>query len=196
MSFAAAFYNFTVELNHIDRQVFARFRVKTALHPLESLEHLYARMIAYIHCYRPEQGFSQGLFEPREPTIWKKDVTGEVLLWVQVGIPDRKKLEVSLRATPSAEHLIYFYKRSQIPQLCHMLRGSKTNWVKEIVFSTISEELIERLIPLQHSSPTWQATFVDNSLYLVADGTELSGEISPVDIWQEYQSSLDLPAAG
>jgi hypothetical protein len=77
-----------------------------------------------------------------------------------------------------------------------MLRGSKTNWVKEIVFSTISEELIERLIPLQHSSPTWQATFVDNSLYLVADGTELSGEISPVDIWQEYQSSLDLPAAG
>jgi uncharacterized protein YaeQ len=196
MSFAAAFYNFTVELNHIDRQVFTRFRVKTALHPSESLEHLYTRIIAYAHCYRAEQSFTQGLFEPKEPTIWKKEITGEVLLWVQVGVPERRKLEVSLRSAPAAEHIIYFYEPQHIPAFCHMLRGSKTNWVKDIEFFRISDNLLESLIPLDHSSPTWQLTFVDQHLYLACDGTELEGDITPVDIWEEYQASLELPAAG
>jgi uncharacterized protein YaeQ len=196
MSFAAAFYNFTIELSHIDRQVFTRFRVKTPLHPNESLEHLYARMLAYAHCYRAEQSFTQGLFEPKEPTIWKKDIIGEVLLWIQLGVPEKRKLEVSLRSAPSAEHRIYFYEPEQIPEFCHMLRGSKTNWVKDISFFKISDEFLGRLAPLNHSSPTWQATFVDNHLYLVCDGTELETDIIPVNIWEEYQASLELPAAG
>jgi uncharacterized protein YaeQ len=190
MSFAAAFYSFTIELNHIDRQVFARFRIKTALHPLEHLEHLYARMIAYAHCYRPEQSFSQGLFEPSEPTIWQKDITGEVMLWVQLGVPERRKLEISLRSNPAAEHRIYFYEDTQIAEFCHMLRGSKTNWVKDIQFYRIPPELLEQLLPLEHSSPTWTMTLVDNHLYLVCDGAELEADITPVTIWEEYQGTL------
>jgi uncharacterized protein YaeQ len=194
MSFAAAFYNFTLELNHVDRQIFARFRTKTALHPNESLQHLYARMIAYAHCYRPGQCFSQGLFEPKEPTIWAKEVTGEILLWVQLGVPERRKLEVTLRSDPSAEHIVYFYEPQQIPEFCHMLRGSKTNWVKDIQFFRISEDLLESLAPIDHSSPTWNVTFVDNHVYLTCDGMELEGDITPIQIWEEYQTSLDSTA--
>jgi uncharacterized protein YaeQ len=190
MSFAAAFYSFTVELSHTDRQVFARFRVKTALHPHESLEHLYARMISYTHCYQAGQSFTQGLFDLKEPTIWRREITGEVLLWVQVGVPDRKKLEVSLRSAPEAEHRIYFYEDTQIHEFCHMLRGSKTNWVKDIQFYRIPNELLQQLIPLEHSSPTWNVTFVDNHLYLQCDGTELEGDVTPVSIWDEYQEGL------
>ena len=190
MSFAAAFYNFTVDLSHNDRDIFTRFRVKTPLHPHESLEHLYARMIAYVHCYREGQGFSQGLFEPKEPTIWQKDILGDTLLWVQIGTPDKKKLEITLRAHPAAEHRIYFYASDQIAQFCHMLRGSKTNWVKDIQFYRISGDLLEALVPLERSSPLWNVTIVDDELYLTCDDHELQSRISPVDIWAAYQESL------
>jgi uncharacterized protein YaeQ len=190
MSFAAAFYNFTVELSHNDRDIFTRFRVKTPLHPHESLEHLFARMIAYVHCYREGQEFSRGLFEPKEPTIWQRDILGDTLLWVQVGSPDRKKLETTLRAHPQAEHRIYFYEQEQIAQFCHMLRGSKTDWVKEIQFFLIPSALLEALVPLERSSPLWNVTIVDDELYLTCDGTDLQDKVVTVDIWAAFQDSL------
>lgn len=190
MSFAAAFYNFTVDLSHNDRDIFTRFRVKTPLHPNESLEHLYARMIAYVHCYREDQGFSQGLFEPKEPTIWQRDILGDTLLWVQLGTPSKKKLETTLRAHPTAEHRIYFYESGQIAQFCHMLRGSKTNWVRDIQFYRIPSDLLESLVPLERSSPLWNVTIIDDELYLTCDGHELQSRIATVDIWEAYQESL------
>jgi len=190
MSFAAAFYNFTVELSHNDREIFTRFRVKTPLHPHESLEHLFARMIAYVHCYREGQEFSRGLFEPKEPTIWQRDILGDTLLWVQVGSPDKKKIETTLRAHPHAEHRIYFYEPNQIAQFCHMLRGSKTNWVKDIKFFLIPSAVLEAMVPLERSSPIWNVTIVDDELYLTCDGTDLQGKIITVDIWAAYQDSL------
>lgn len=190
MSFAAAFYNFSVELSHADRDVYAHFRVKTPRHPNESLEHLFARMLAFCHCYREGQSFSGGLFEPKEPTIWHKDITGELLLWAQLGCPERKMLETALRSAPTAEHRIYFYEEQQIGDFCHMLRGSRSNWVEKIQFFMISPSLLEQLVPLERSSPSWNATFVDNRLYLNADGAELEGEILPVEIWEAFQESL------
>jgi uncharacterized protein YaeQ len=190
MSFAAAFYNFTVDLSHNDREIFTRFRVKTPLHPHESLEHLFARMIAYVHCYREGQEFSRGLFEPKDPTIWQKDILGDTLLWVQLGTPDRKKIETTLRAYPKAEHRIYFYEPGQISQFCHMLRGSKTNWVKDVQFFSIPPSILEALVPLERSSPLWNVTIVDDELYLTCDETELQARISSVDIWAAYQESL------
>ena len=190
MSFAVAFYNFTIELNHTDRDVYIRFRVKTPHHPLESLQHLFARTIAYAHCFREGQTFPHGLFEPKEPTIWHKDILGETLLWVQLGVPDKKKLEVTLRASLQAEHRIYFYEENQSMQFCHMLRGSKTNWVKDVQFFQISPKLLEELVPLERSSPIWNVTFVDNQLYLNCDGAELQSAMIPLSIWDVYQESL------
>ncbi len=190
MSFAAAFYNFTVDLSHNDREVFTRFRVKTPLHPHEPLQHLYARMLAYIHCFREGQAFSHGFFEPKEPTIWQKDILGNTLLWVQLGSPDKRKLELTLRSSPQAEHRIYFYEDSQDTQFCHMLRGSKTNWVRDIQFYQISPQLLEDLLPLERTSPLWSVTIIDNQLYLNVDGSELQSSIIPVSIWDKYQESL------
>jgi uncharacterized protein YaeQ len=191
MSFAAAFYNFTVDLSHNDRDIFTRFRVKTPLHPHEPLEHLFARMIAYVHCYREGQEFSQGLFEPKDPTIWHKDVLGDTLLWVHVGSPDKKKIETTLRTHPQAEHRIYFYDTAQISQFCHMLRGSKTNWVKDIQFYLIPSAILEALVPLERSSPLWSVTIVDDEMYLTCDDSELQTRIATVDIWAAFQESLN-----
>jgi uncharacterized protein YaeQ len=195
MSFAAAFYNFTVDLNNSDLGIYAQFRVKTARHPYESLEHLYARMIAYGHAYREGQSFTQGMFEPKEPAIWQRDVTGETLLWIEVGPVDKRKLEVALRTSPSAEHRIYFYSPEHTREFCRILKGSKTNWVKDIHFYQIPASFLEALVPLERSSPIWSMTFIDNRLYLICDGHDFECDLAPVDIWAEFQSYLEDEAA-
>lgn len=190
MSFAAKFYSFSIDLNHVDRQVFTRFRLKVPLHPIESLHHFYARMIAYLNAYSPSLSFSQGLFDIKQPTIWNKDVIGDVLTWIQVGVPERKKLENALRMETVTSFQVYFYEPEQISQFCHQLRGSKTNWVKPITFYSLSTEFLDRIALHDRSSPEWSITFVDNHIYLICDGNEVASDIVELDIWKAFQETL------
>lgn len=195
MSFVAAFYSFTVELNHVDGGIFTRFRLKTALHPHESLEHLYARVLAYAHAYRPEQAFSQGLFEPRDPTIWEKDVLGEVQAWVYVGVPETKVLETALRTWPSASFRIYFYQQDQVDRICYLMNGSRSPWLSRVTFYRLDAELLQALVPLHDSSPSWNVTFVDDEVYLSVQGHEFQSSLPALDMAREFQQWLTMQNA-
>ncbi len=190
MTFVAAFYNFTIELNHSDRDVFTTFRLKIPRHELESPEHLYARLIAYLHAYRDGIEFSRGVSEPKDPTIWVKDGIGEIQLWVQIGVPEKRKLELSLKQHSNAEHMVYFYQPEDIERFCHHLRGSKTNWIKDIEFYSIAPAFLEQLAATETSSPLWSISFIDNRVYLTIGNDDLESEITPIDIWDAFQHSL------
>jgi uncharacterized protein YaeQ len=190
MTFVAAFYNFTIELNHSDRNVYTTFRLKTPRHELETHAHLYARLIAYLHCYRAGIDFSRGVSEPKEPTIWLKDAIEQIQLWAQVGVPEKRKLELSLKQHPTAEHRVYFYQEGDVERFCHHLRGSKTNWVKEIQFYQLDPIFLERLATLETTSPLWSISFIDNRIYLTLGHIDLESEVTPIDIWDAFQQSL------
>jgi len=190
MTFVAAFYSFTIELNHSDRDIFTSFRLKTPRHELESCEHFYARLLAYCHAYRPGIQLTQGLSDPKEPTIEQRDEVGTIHLWAQVGAPEKRKLELSLKQNPDAEHRIYFYQSDDVSRFCHYLRGSKTNWVEIVQFYHLDPALLTRLIDIESSSPHWNLSFIDDRIYLTVDGTELESEVTPIDIWEAFQASL------
>lgn len=190
MTFVAAFYNFSIDLSHSDRGIFETFRVKTPRHELESPEHLYARMIAFCHSYRSDQAFSLGGFDSKEPTIFARDIVGNTLLWVEVGVPEKRKLELSLKQHPNAEHLVYFFHEDQKNTFCHSLRGSKTNWVKGVRFYEIPSQCVAALCAYDNSSPHWSVTFVDHRMYLTIDGHDFESPIIEIDIWDAFQDSL------
>jgi uncharacterized protein YaeQ len=191
MTFVAAFYNFTIELNHSDRNVFTTFRIKTPRHELETRQHLYARLLAYLHSYRDGIEFTRGISEPKDPTIWVKDEIGEITLWIQIGVPDKRKLELSLKQHSQAEHRVYFYQTEDLERFCHHLRGSKTNWVKDIQFYQLDPAFLEQLSSLETTSPTWSLSFIDNRIYLPIGHIDLESEIVPIDIWDAFQQSLE-----
>lgn len=190
MSFGAAFHTFSIKLVHVDRDLFPTFRLKVVVHPNESSSYLFARMIALLHSYQDTIEFSQGLFDEDAPTILCSDPVDGIKSWIQVGVPTKRKLEVALRHSPTAKFTIYFYDQTQIAEFCQMLKGSKTNWVSEISFYLIPPGFLEQLAPLHVSSPTWQATFIDDHLYLLLEKSDLETDIHSVDIWSEYQTYL------
>jgi uncharacterized protein YaeQ len=190
MTFVAAFYTFTIELNHSDRNVFETFRLKTPRHELETHAHLYGRLIAYLHSYRAGIEFTRGVSEPKEPTIWVKDEIDQIQLWVQVGVPDKRKLELSLKQNAHAEHRVYFYQAEDLERFCHHLRGSKTNWVKDIQFYQLDPVFLEKLSSSETTSPSWSLSFIDNRIYLSLGHLDLESEVTPIDIWDAFQESL------
>jgi uncharacterized protein YaeQ len=190
MTFVAAFYTFSVELNVADRGLYTSFRLKVPRHELESVQHLSARMIAFLHCYRQGQTFTQEVSDPKEPTIVLKDTIGELLLWVHVGEIERRKLELSLKQNPGVPHSVYFFDEVQIHNFCHALRGSKSNWIEHVQFLLIDPEFLAQLAPLERTSPSWVATFIDEQLYLSIDGVDFESPLRSIDMWDEYQKQL------
>lgn len=193
MTFVAAFYTFSIELNIPERGLFTSFRLKVPRHELESVEHLCARMIAFLHCYRSGQTFTQEVSDPKEPTVLLTDAVGGLLLWVHVGGIERRKLELSLKQHSDAPHIVYFFAPAQIQSFCHSLRGSKSNWIQNVQFFLIDSDLLERLAAVERTSPSWVATFVDDRLYLSIDGVDFESDIVPIDMWSEYQKHLISP---
>jgi uncharacterized protein YaeQ len=190
MTFVAAFYTFSVELNVAERGLYTSFRLKVPRHELESVEHLYARMIAFLHCYRQGQAFTQEVSDPKEPTIVHTDAIGKLLLWVHVGGIERRKLELSLKQNPLASHAVYFFDEEQIYSFCHALRGSKSNWVEHVQFFLIDRNFLADVSSLERTSPSWVATFIDDQLYLTIDGSDFESPLRSIDIWDEYQKHL------
>jgi uncharacterized protein YaeQ len=191
MTFVAAFYSFTIELNHSDRNVYTSFRIKLPRHELESREHFYARLLAYTHSYRSGIQFNESFSDSKEPTIAVRDEIGTLHLWAELGSPEKRLLELSLKQQPQAEHRIYFYEPNDIQIFCHHLRGSKTNWVENVLFFQLDPQLIASLIEHESSSPHWNLSYIDDRLYLTVNGAELSSEIISVNIWSEFQTSLE-----
>jgi uncharacterized protein YaeQ len=190
MSFASAFFSLTAEVNNIDSGASGRVRLKTPLHPDESIEHLVARFVTYIHSYRDGLALTAGLFEPRDPTVIHRDITGEILFWAQLGVPDPKKLDAALRLPASSELRVYFSDAEEPFQFASLLRGSKTNWVERIRFFMIPLTLLEVIAASTTTSSVWSATCVEDHLYLVCDGREVDMVIERVDIWAVFQQLI------
>jgi len=190
MTFVAAFYNFSIELNNAETDTFASFRLKLPRHELESRAHFYARLIAYLHSYKEGLTFCDATPNQKLPTMWLKDPIDTVLLWVHVDTPEKRKLELSLKQNPDAEHRVYFYEGAEIANFCHHLRGSKTNWVKDVQFYLIDTNVLQELETLEQTSPHWSVSFIDDRMYLTVDGRDFESTIETIDIWSAFQDSL------
>ncbi len=189
MTFISAFYNFSIELNHADRGIFTSFRTKVPRHELESSEHFFASILAYCHAYTPELKFSNAS-SPDVPSMWAHDPVGNVLTWIQVGVPKKRLLELSLKQNPDTQHLVYFYREEDIAKFCHYLRGSTSNWIKQVTFYQLSLGVLEQLGAIEDTSPRWNISFIDNTIYLTINSLDIESELTPINMWDAFQISL------
>lgn len=187
MAFSDGHYGFRIELAHTDAGHYEKLWLKTAKHPHESLLHLAARVLAYCHSYQPEFTFSQGLFEPNEPTIWAQDGAGKVQSWVQVGEMVPKKLERAVRSHDESKFAGYFYDNEQVESFAHSLKGSKSDGIASVQFYRLEQEKLNDLIEILALKNIWEVTVADPLLFVTTEDIELRFTIDPIDVWAVYQ---------
>jgi len=88
MALGATMYVFNVELADSDRGVYETLEIRAAQHPSEAADYLLTRLLAYCLEYQDGIGFSKGLSDPDEPTVFVRDLTGALQLWIEIGTPD------------------------------------------------------------------------------------------------------------
>ena len=97
MALKATIFKASLQIADMDRGLYADHSVTIARHPSETDERMMVRLLALaLHVPADTtQGmleFGKGLWDPDEPDLWHKDLTGQIVHWIEVGQPDEKRL--------------------------------------------------------------------------------------------------------
>jgi uncharacterized protein YaeQ len=107
MALRATIYKADLNVADNDRRYYGSHAVTVARHPSETDERMMVRMLAYALNADDALSFTKGLSDTDEPDLWRKDLTGAIELWIEVGQPDERRI---LKACGrAAQVLIYCY---------------------------------------------------------------------------------------
>ncbi len=74
----------------MDRHYYQQHTLTLAKHPSETDERMMVRLVGFSLYANENLVFGKGLSDDEEPDLWKKDLTGSIELWMDVGLPEER----------------------------------------------------------------------------------------------------------
>lgn len=102
MALRSTMFKANVAIADIDRGYYRDHLLRLAQHPSETEERMMLRMLAFVLHADDALEFGRGLSADDEPDLWRRDLTGAIVDWIDVGLPDPRLLR---KACGRAEHV-------------------------------------------------------------------------------------------
>lgn len=99
MAAKATIYKAELQVTDLDRHYYASHALTLAQHPSETEARLMVRLLAFALHADERLEFGRGLSDEDEPALWRRDYTGAIEQWIELGQPDETRLrKASARA--------------------------------------------------------------------------------------------------
>ena len=92
MALKATIFKAELQVSDLDRHHFATHSLTLARHPSETDERMMVRLLAFALNADEMLEFGRGLSAEDEPDLVKRDLTGAIDLWIEVGLPDEREV--------------------------------------------------------------------------------------------------------
>ena len=92
-----------LQVSDMDRHYYATHNLTLAQHPSETDERLMVRLLAFALHADDRLEFGRGLSDEDEPALWRRDYTGEIQQWIELGQPDESRIR---KAAGRAEQVV------------------------------------------------------------------------------------------
>lgn len=161
----------SVELSDTDRQVYEHLQMSVARADSETLHRLVARILAYCLCYERDIAFTQGVGAGDEPDVWVKTPDDRVKVWIEVGLPDAKRL---LKAARHSERVVLLAYGKGLPrwQAEHLPPLADAS---NVTVEVLEPRFLEQLVAVVDRTIDWSLTISGGTLYLANGKEQLEG---------------------
>ena len=168
MALTATIFKADLTITDMDRGYYATHALVLARHPSETDERLMVRLLAFALHADPALEFGKGLSNEDDPALWRKDLTGAIELWIEVGLPDEREIR---KACGRAQRVVV---------LCYGGRGADLWWnqnrdklerLRNLAVLSLSPEVSQGIAALASRSMGLQCTIQDGQAWLT-DGHE------------------------
>ncbi len=105
MALKSTIFKAELSVSDLDRNYYGTHSLTLARHPSETDERMMVRLLAFALHAGEGLEFGKGISTDEEPALWKKDLTGAIQEWIEVGLPEERLLR---RASGRADR-VYLY---------------------------------------------------------------------------------------
>lgn len=105
MALKSTIYKAELQVSDMDRHHYGSYALTVACHPSETPERMMMRVLAFALQADERLAFAKGLSDAEEPDLWLKDDTGAIALWMEVGLPDERRM---LKACGKADRVVIY----------------------------------------------------------------------------------------
>lgn len=92
MALKATVVKADLQISDMDRHHYASYPLTLAQHPSETDTRLMVRVLAFALFADERLEFGRGLSTEEDPDLWRRDYTGDVELWIDLGQPDESRI--------------------------------------------------------------------------------------------------------
>ena len=92
MAVGAKVHKVELQVSDLDRHHYGTHPLVLAQHPSETDERVMLRVLAYALFADERLEFGRGLSTDDEPDLWRRDLTGAIEQWIELGQPDESRV--------------------------------------------------------------------------------------------------------
>jgi len=130
-------------------------------------------VLAYCLEFTEGIAFSRGLFDPDEPAISVRDLTGAYRAWIDIGAPDAARLHKAAKAAPR----VAVYTHKAPAQLLDQLAGARIHRSELLELYSLDRELVAGFVARLGRRTSLDLSVTDRHLFLSIGGATLTGEV-------------------
>ena len=161
------------ELNVIDmdRHYYQQHSLTLAQHPSETDERLMVRLLVFALQASDSLSFTKGLSTDDEPDLWQKNLTDDIELWIELGLPSEKRLKKA--SGRSQQVMVYTYGSGSAEMWWKQMQTPLARF-KNISVFYIDPETTETLSKLVQRNMDVQVSIQDEEVTWNSDEQSLS----------------------
>lgn len=163
-----------LSISDIDRGYYRDHSLTIAQHPSETNERMMVRLLAFALHANEALEFGRGLSTEDEPDLWRRDLTGGVEQWIEVGLPEEREVR---KACGRAREVYVLAYGGRAVDLWWQAAREKLERQDRLGVSEVPIEESRALAQLAARNMRLQVT-IQEGLIFVADGaTSVSVEL-------------------
>ncbi len=179
MALKATIYKANINIADMNRNHYEDVQLTLAQHPSESESRMMLRLLAWI-CHADERlVFTKGLAADDEPEVWRLNDYNEPDLWIELGLPDEKRLR---KASHQAQEVILYAYGERAASVWWQQNKGKLSMLKNVSIVFLDDAQLSQLTSLCQRSMVLQATLQEDTIYLADNEQHLGFKF---DVWQE-----------
>ena len=176
MALKATIFKAGIQIADMDRPYYGDHALTIARHPSETDERMMVRILAFALHAGDALAFGKGLSTDEEPDLWQKDLTGGVDLWIEVGLPDEKRLR---RACGRSRLVQVYAYGGHGAEIWWRQNGGDLGRNGNLAIMNIPRQGSQALIRLAQRSMQLQVTIQEGQIWIADDKESVQLELAP-----------------
>jgi len=173
MALKATIFKCELMISDLNRHYYDTHNLTIARHPSETNERMMLRILMFAIYANERLDMTKGLSTDEEPDLWQKSLSGEIEHWIELGLPDERRLR---KAAGRAQKVTLLAYGGNAPDVWWNQNKDKLSRIGNLHIYRIEERHTEPLAGIAQRTMRIQVTFEGEQIWLTSD--EQSMEIT------------------